>query len=374
VLCPSTFTTLLRIAQKARATVNRGYYRRIAQGLDKQAKGRFDRLFVRDGNRSAWDLLKSEPRRPTAKELKRFVAHLNWLREQAGAGDPLAGIPAVKTNRFAAEARALNVARMSELIPEKRYTLAAALVFQQRTRAFDDAGEMFIRLVKRAEAHADEILKQRQAEHIEEASALVRTLHNIALAYASDGTSEERLQAIGSLLEPDMERLIQRCEEHAALMNGKAVRLLPSQLRSLRPALLLLLEHLPLESTSQDDSLRRAIAFLLAHRNSRSELLPITSENDDSESPVAAVNLSFIPYGRPIFCAALRVQAKKNKLYFALRELGRVVRTIFLLRYISDLDLRHTIQTATTKSERFKPVRAMGLIWRRQRDCGKRSR
>jgi TnpA family transposase len=27
----------------------------------------------------------------------------------------------------------------------------------------------------------------------------------------------------------------------------------------------------------------------------------------------------------------------KNKLYFAFRELGRVVRTIFLLQYISDL-------------------------------------
>jgi TnpA family transposase len=49
----------------------------------------------------------------------------------------------------------------------------------------------------------------------------------------------------------------------------------------------------------------------------------------------------------------LTSSSRKNKLYFALRELGRVVRTIFLLRYISDLDLRHTIQTATTKSERF---------------------
>jgi TnpA family transposase len=44
--------------------------------------------------------------------------------------------------------------------------------------------------------------------------------------------------------------------------------------------------------------------------------------------------------------------SRKNRLYFALRELGRVVRTVFLLTYISDLELRH-VQTATTKSERF---------------------
>jgi TnpA family transposase len=45
--------------------------------------------------------------------------------------------------------------------------------------------------------------------------------------------------------------------------------------------------------------------------------------------------------------------SRKNKLYFALRELGRVVRTMFLLQYISDLDLRQAIQSATNKSERF---------------------
>jgi TnpA family transposase len=40
-------------------------------------------------------------------------------------------------------------------------------------------------------------------------------------------------------------------------------------------------------------------------------------------------------------------------LYFAFRELGRVVRTIFLLQYISDLELRQVIQAATNKSEAF---------------------
>ena len=44
---------------------------------------------------------------------------------------------------------------------------------------------------------------------------------------------------------------------------------------------------------------------------------------------------------------------RKNKLYFALRELGRVVRTMFLLEYITDIDLRKTIQDATCKSEEF---------------------
>ncbi len=43
----------------------------------------------------------------------------------------------------------------------------------------------------------------------------------------------------------------------------------------------------------------------------------------------------------------LSSHSRKNKLYFALRELWRVVRSIFLLRFVSDMELRHMIQTAT---------------------------
>jgi len=42
-----------------------------------------------------------------------------------------------------------------------------------------------------------------------------------------------------------------------------------------------------------------------------------------------------------------------NRLYQAFRELGRVVRTEFLLQYVADAELRRTIQAATNKSEAF---------------------
>src|SRR3954469_12726772 len=60
--------------------------------------------------------------------------------------------------------------------------------------------------------------------------------------------------------------------------------------------------------------------------------------------------------GRLLPSAILRrlaTHSRKNRLYFAFRELGRVIRTIFLLRYLSSIELRRVIQAATNKSEHF---------------------
>jgi TnpA family transposase len=52
-----------------------------------------------------------------------------------------------------------------------------------------------------------------------------------------------------------------------------------------------------------------------------------------------------------IILRRLGTYSRKNRLYQAFSELGRVLRTGFLLRYISDQQLRSTIQGATNKSE-----------------------
>ncbi len=45
--------------------------------------------------------------------------------------------------------------------------------------------------------------------------------------------------------------------------------------------------------------------------------------------------------------------SRKNRLYQAFRELGCVIRTIFLLQYISDAKLREIIQQTINKMEQF---------------------
>ncbi len=49
----------------------------------------------------------------------------------------------------------------------------------------------------------------------------------------------------------------------------------------------------------------------------------------------------------------LGTYSRKNKLYQAFRELGRVIRTDYLMKYMGDIELRSTIQSATNKSEGY---------------------
>jgi TnpA family transposase len=46
-------------------------------------------------------------------------------------------------------------------------------------------------------------------------------------------------------------------------------------------------------------------------------------------------------------------RSRKNRLYLAFHELGRVVRTLFLLRFVSEADLRQSIRAETTKIESY---------------------
>lgn len=49
----------------------------------------------------------------------------------------------------------------------------------------------------------------------------------------------------------------------------------------------------------------------------------------------------------------LGTYSRKNRLYRAFRELGRVERTLFLLRFISSAEVRRTIRAETTKIEAY---------------------
>jgi hypothetical protein len=179
------FGTLLKIARAARALVNRGYQTQVCDRLDTTAKARLLTLFTRMplDHHSLWDRVKREPKRPTVRHLEEYLAQVQWLRDQQVTARLFADIPDVKVKQFAAEARALDVTSMNDLLARKRLTLAAAFVLTQMTRAMDDVAEMFIRQVQRMHNKAHEALLRYQAEQADRTDALIALLRDVTLAY-----------------------------------------------------------------------------------------------------------------------------------------------------------------------------------------------
>ena len=100
---------------------------------------------------------------------------------------------------------------MNDLAEPKRFALATAFVVTQIARALDDVGDMFKRMVQKLHNQAYEALLEHQSEQVERTDSLVGTLRDVTLAYKTEGSAEERLSAIGAVLEPDADEILARC-------------------------------------------------------------------------------------------------------------------------------------------------------------------
>ena len=253
-------------------------------------------LVVPEGaSRSGWDQVKSEALRPSPQRMRKFLAHLNWLRAQAAEG-VFTGIPDQKIRHFAAEAQSLNAADLSRMVEMRRLSLIAALLHRQRARGLDDVAEMFVRLTQRMHNKAKDALEEHRARHAEETDALIARLREAVLVCRDETDREARLAALEGLLLPEAATILAQCAAHAALAGNNYLPLLARFYKGQRAAFLRFLEHAAPVSTSQDRSVEKAIAFLLAHRAHRHPKLRIIVEKacEGGHVPCRVLDLSFV--------------------------------------------------------------------------------
>src|SRR6266516_3763391 len=231
------FATLDKAAHHVRAMTTRGLYRRISQAIPQEARAALDALFVvEDGARlSGWEQLKQEPASPTLTHLRDLIDHLFVISEQR------------------------------KLLPP---------------RLFEDLAEGKVKQLA-TEARAD---------------ALVLTLRDLVTAYGKEGTSEERLAAMESVIGDRAAKILQDCEEHLAHVGNNYQPFLWSYYKGHRAQLFRLLSAMEFRSSSQDRSLEEAIVFLKAHEGCRGDwVITATVQNPGTpeEQRLPLVDLSW---------------------------------------------------------------------------------
>ena len=295
------FSTLQEEAQRCRAEINRAVYRRVSEALGVDGRRVVDELLRADETtrRSGWNALKDDPGKPTLSELRALVTHLNWLTTRSVGATAFTGIPDVKVRHFAAEAKSLDAARMNEMEPHKRYTLAAALIKAQLARNLDDLGEMFVKRMKKIHLKGQNALANFRARHQSRTDQLIELLQELLTAMQMEGTAEERLAALSAVVGEQPDRIVQDCQAYTAYAGYNYAPFLWHFYKSHRQALFEWLEQVKLVSTSQDTSLTAALDFLRAHRTSRAErvsTLQFTGANENGDAPQPSpLDLSWIP-------------------------------------------------------------------------------
>jgi len=293
------FSTLVRASNRIRVSVYRSFYHHIYTLISEESRNRIDKLLEseQDNIYTSWNFLKQEPGTPTLMHLKDLVNYLTWLSLQNVSAEVLSNIPDIKIKQFAAEARTLNAAQMKALEPNKRYTLAVALLAVQSAKALDDLAEMFIKRMSSVHRKGKEALELYRAKNIQTTDKLVVTLRDMILAYKKDGSIEERFAAIQSVIEEKSDELLSNCEAHTAHTGNNYYSFLWKYYKSHRVTLFSLLKTVTLHSTNQDISLEQSLKFLLVNENVRKDLLDsvkIENKGKSNENKIQLLNISWI--------------------------------------------------------------------------------
>lgn len=233
------FSTLDRAAYSAREQSNEQYFNSISSKLGPRTKVMIDSLMrVEPGAQtSAWHSLKREPKKPTNKETRVYLQHIETLKRIVETL-PKPEIPIPKMRQFRYLARALDAAEMAKLKPQKRYALAVVFIRSQYAQSLDDAALLFIKMLGNLENLARNKLLLHQEGRSEKVDALVELLMNVMQAYKIDGTADQRVDAIESTLPTEVDAVINECMEHLAFAGKNYLPFLAEPYKFVRAQLL----------------------------------------------------------------------------------------------------------------------------------------
>lgn len=211
------FQALFRAAQAGRNRVNTRYFESIYGTLSTAIKADLDALTAGDNSvTSGWHQLKREPKKPTNREVKHYLQHIDWLQSRVTQLPAINHIPVPKRRQYMLEARSLDAAELRKVKPTKRYALIVVLIYTQLHKALDDCVGIFIRKLHNLHTKAEEQLQQYHLEHARKVDKLVGQLHDVLQAYQDGVTDKERLTGIAASLRADPETLLAECQAHMA--------------------------------------------------------------------------------------------------------------------------------------------------------------
>ena len=286
------FSTLERICQNARTEVNTQYYGQLCKFLDSKSNRLItDILQSSTGvNGFGWNALKSEPKRPTPRNIHAYINYLEWLTSLQTLLPTDLGLPPVKHQQFIDEAKAMDYAELIKLKLQKRFAMVIILIRHQYAQTLDNAADIFIKLLKKMDRGAQKLLEKYLLDHQKRTEHLISVLSGAVKVYIDNPKS---VTAYDPILGKNSEQLLQMCDHYMAYAGNNYLPFMVQLYKKQRSTLFRTIEILNLASSSEDKDLLNAFQFILKHKKRRVEYLSIQS-NPSDESSENVLNIRWI--------------------------------------------------------------------------------
>lgn len=288
------FDSLLRLARAARVVSNNHYYNKVSAALSEESKAFLDDLFITSPQTkiTLWNKIKQDPKNPTAQHVKTFINHLDELKNlRAHIDIDINFIPVRRIEHFVSEAMSLDAADMRKIKPYRRYCLAAILVAFKVSNKIDDIVSILIRWIRKLHTDGSQRLNDYRLKHSSETDDLISLLQKILIGLKSTAPPSERLLAIENSVTQGTDKAIKECEGYMIYSSDNYFPFMLKPYSNKHSVIFELIEQLDIQSSSQDNSIIKALEFIKAHKSSHKEWLNIEACNQGQE---LAPNLDFL--------------------------------------------------------------------------------
>ncbi len=270
------FSALDRLAGTVRTEVNERWCQQILARIPTPERQRIERLLETPDGSSDYTRLKETPKSATLSHLDEWFQRLRWLQSFGEVAAWIQEVPVLKIHHLAAEASTLDVAELRDYTLPRRLALVVSLLYYTQIQTRDELVTMLIKRVAaihhQAKDHLETLLQQERATMEHWMEGLAEITRSVA-AGADDPTVGQVARAVVDRVGGPTQ-LLTTYETLATYHGNNYLPLMSSIFGAHRAALFRVLRALALHSTSQDQTLVKAVAYVLANEKRRVKYLP----------------------------------------------------------------------------------------------------
>lgn len=271
------FSTLDRAARHAHQFANTRLFQLVSRGLTSEERTYLDGLLRAESeeNHVTLSLLKAPPQKATLTHMQELQTKFDQLMSYGDAQRLLAKVPITKVKSFAAQAKAMDIAELRDIKRQKRRTLLLCLLYQAQIKTRDHLVEMFLKRMKTIKNKASKRLVELREENLKQTETLLQLLKEILQVSTETQETAQLGEQIQALLDGlgGPAHLLEQCETIRPYNSDNYRPLMWRFYARYRKIIFNLVRSLDIRSASQDDTLIRALHFVLAHQDHRGQQL-----------------------------------------------------------------------------------------------------